>query len=389
VSYINLPAHSSQHAVLPEHATRGRRVVVVGDVHGCTAELEALLHRCAFRPGADTLLTVGDVVNKGYDSAGTLALLRALGAGGVRGNHDHVALAAHMEARAGRPPARGALRWTAGLDRALGGALAELPLTLRLPAYHCSLVHAGLVPGVALRSHRAKWLMTMRGLAPAAGPGPGAGPGGRGGTARGAAPGSYAAAGGFVTAEETDGDETADEGEGEGGDFDWAAALAEAEGVRGGAPGPWPALARLRPVRRTDARAWASVYRGAPATGHVFFGHDARRGLQLEPWATGLDAGCVYGARVVGAVAWSLCRARRRVSLTLCANIIYTICSNPTSPLSPSLHPPLSQAARPTARSSRPCSRRSTRGGGPSAGPRRRPTPSERSRSAPAWSRTS
>jgi hypothetical protein len=41
---------------------------------------------------------------------------------------------------------------------------------------------------------------------------------------------------------------------------------------------------------------WIDHYKGEPA-GHIFFGHDARRGLQESPHATGLDTGCAYGEK--------------------------------------------------------------------------------------------
>lgn len=53
------------HHVLPTSTTRGRRVLIVGDIHGCHAELQALLAKCDYRPGEDVLLLVGDLVNKG------------------------------------------------------------------------------------------------------------------------------------------------------------------------------------------------------------------------------------------------------------------------------------------------------------------------------------
>jgi bis(5'-nucleosyl)-tetraphosphatase (symmetrical) len=65
----------------------GRRIFV-GDIQGCREPLERLLAAVAFRSGHDRLLPVGDLVNKGPDSPGTLALLRQLGAEPVLGNHD-------------------------------------------------------------------------------------------------------------------------------------------------------------------------------------------------------------------------------------------------------------------------------------------------------------
>ena len=44
---------------------------------------------------------------------------------------------------------------------------------------------------------------------------------------------------------------------------------------------------------------WGKRYSGPP---HIVFGHNAAPGLQLHPWATGLDTGCVYGGRLTAMV---------------------------------------------------------------------------------------
>jgi hypothetical protein len=50
-----------------------------------------------------------------------------------------------------------------------------------------------------------------------------------------------------------------------------------------------------RATDRHDFEPWAHRYRGGP---HIVFGHNSRLGLQLQPRATGIDTGCVYGGQL-------------------------------------------------------------------------------------------
>jgi len=53
------------------------KTAIIGDVHGMTDMLAALVERLALKAG-DTLISVGDLVDKGPDPAGTVAYMRTL-----------------------------------------------------------------------------------------------------------------------------------------------------------------------------------------------------------------------------------------------------------------------------------------------------------------------
>lgn len=53
------------------------------------------------------------------------------------------------------------------------------------------------------------------------------------------------------------------------------------------------------PSKKIEGTPWAAAWRGPE---RIVFGHDAVRGLQEHPLATGLDTGCVYGGRLTALV---------------------------------------------------------------------------------------
>ena len=71
------------------------RTIAIGDIHGCSVELFALIEAIDPQPD-DTIITLGDYVDRGLDSNGVLGLLIALSNCGhlvpILGNHDELML---------------------------------------------------------------------------------------------------------------------------------------------------------------------------------------------------------------------------------------------------------------------------------------------------------
>ena len=63
---------------------------LIGDVQGCNEALGRLLDTVAFSPSRDTLFVLGDLVNRGPQSAQTVRFAKSLGERQVTvlGNHD-------------------------------------------------------------------------------------------------------------------------------------------------------------------------------------------------------------------------------------------------------------------------------------------------------------
>lgn len=119
---------------------------LIGDVQGCDAALQRLLERIGFSPSRDTLYLLGDLVNRGPESAGVLRRLRALGdaARCLLGNHDLNLLAVAAGVR--KPQRQDTLtELLAAPDRdALLDWLRQQPLARQ--AHGVLMVHAGVLP---------------------------------------------------------------------------------------------------------------------------------------------------------------------------------------------------------------------------------------------------
>ena len=222
---------------------RCTRTLIIGDVHGCLDELEALLRAAGWtRETRDEwdLIHVGDLLVKGPRSLDVLQFCIDNSVRGVRGNHENAVLeaartmggwtdpAGYVAVNDGFRPSKEHLALARALSPAQAAYLATLRLWIRLPAYNAVIVHAALASGVPLEKQQPGHLFNAR----------------------------VAEKDGSLSSRNL-----------------YGASVQGAAGADGAVP-------------------WAEQWVGPEV---AVFGHDATRGLQNRERALGLDSACCYG----------------------------------------------------------------------------------------------
>jgi len=122
------------------------RNIVIGDVHGCLAELTDLLGK--LQPGKDDrLIFLGDIVNRGPDSHGVVSLVRSLPPNTIclMGNHE-LRLLQYRKERESKILKDYDWETVRQLDEQDWRYLQDLKLTFYLPEFQTVCVHGGFLP---------------------------------------------------------------------------------------------------------------------------------------------------------------------------------------------------------------------------------------------------
>ena len=121
------------------------RLIAIGDIHGCHLEFAELLERIAPEP-ADRIVLLGDLVNRGPDSARVIDLARQCRAISLLGNHELRLL--KFRRTGDKKYAKEHDAETAGRLRPQDWAYLEaMPLTFEEPELNMVFVHGGFLPG--------------------------------------------------------------------------------------------------------------------------------------------------------------------------------------------------------------------------------------------------
>jgi hypothetical protein len=289
---IQLKTLPSDHLPSSTDPSDPKRLIIVGDVHGCKHELVQLLQKVEFSKTNDHLVLTGDLIAKGPDSPGVIDLVRSLSASCVRGNHEDRMLLSHhamisqshdSHAGTGRDETAGS---AVSKDRKLAREfnreqiewLSLCPIILRLGTLkgmgEALVVHGGLAPGVSLERQDPYQCMNMRSIDLETG----------------------------LPSEKRAGSTDLGDGGPPALSVEWTKVWNKWQKKIAKGMEKEKKNRQSKTVTSShdgsDAEAVENVHQ--PST--VIYGHDSKRGLNIERWSKGLDTGCVNGGKLTALV---------------------------------------------------------------------------------------
>jgi bis(5'-nucleosyl)-tetraphosphatase (symmetrical) len=131
------------------------RYIFIGDPHGCLDELQKLLYQVDYDRNYDRVIVLGDLIDRGPDSAGVVHLVREMNLECLRGNHEdkHIRYGRHWnkfqaDSRYKIPMKMDMekLKVFASLSNEDLVWLDQLPTFIEVPELNLVAVHAGCLP---------------------------------------------------------------------------------------------------------------------------------------------------------------------------------------------------------------------------------------------------
>lgn len=259
--------------------TPKKRIVMIGDIHGCLNPLKKLLKLIDYNKKNDHVIMLGDFIDKGDESIPVIDFAIENELDCILGNHELEILKRYSQFHAVEPPNFGNNK-TIDIDESYD-LDQMMKIAKKLTIDHIKYVSkCSPIQPIGPVSHHFK---KKTGLQPLNG---------------------VAVHGGIV----------------------WNKPLSEQDPedvttIRNLLPPNWdiPTDDRKEKVGGVKSKAWTKIWnlkqkeyidshkksKKLTLGSKVFYGHDAKRGVQTLQFSQGLDSGCVYGKRLSGVVLWS------------------------------------------------------------------------------------
>ena len=137
-----------------------KRTMFIGDVHGCLLEFNELIDKVNYNPKEDRLILVGDLIDRGPDSAGVIKRARELNLECVCGNHDYKFLKWFRSQGSQMARIYDQQDYYSQLSEEDIQYIANMPLYIEME--DVIVLHAGVKPNISISNQKKEDLMYLR-----------------------------------------------------------------------------------------------------------------------------------------------------------------------------------------------------------------------------------